>query len=504
MKRSSVILFLALTALASLSVTSQSLWYDEVFTAWLASQRSLGDLAHFVLGTKNSDIQWPLYLIFIWGWAKIFGVGEYALRSSNIPFALIFVSSLGWTSLRVFGRPFLWTVFCISPFFLYYMNEARGYVPVMAMAAASVAALLAYFSDQQRFGRIAPWVCLSALTVACGLLMLAVFLIPLLLVCAFCSTTEKHLEWRAVLRDWRGALSATLPLLLVLGDFYAWTVYADYGGKRSRLGIANPGYALYEFMGYGGLGPPRYGLHGEIGLHTFLPYWPWLTAGVLASLAAVIAIATLWRQSCARSQSWGLLAGLCTGVALFLVAAALAHFRFWGRHLAVFFPPAVFWVIQLTSGIGISPRLRAKERLAFLFLALVWAISDARLVLDHQYAKEDYRFAAAFALSEARRTGGEIAWAAPALGARYYGIELAPLHFDAPWPVKGQGRGAANWTNQQIRDYFGSRREGSETILVLGRQDASDHYGAWAAAVKSSNAREIASPNSFNIYAFGP
>ena len=198
MKHGSLALFIALTLLLSLSVTSQSLWIDEAYTAWFAAHKGLTDLIHAATTWKGSDIQTPLYLIFMWGWVKILGTSEYALRASNIPFALLFVWSLGWTSTRVFGRPIFWTVFCVSPFVVFHMNEAKAYIAVMACAAASIGAIFAYFADPKRYGRVGPWICLSALVAACGLSMLAVFLVPMLLTYAFCAAIETQLEWRTV------------------------------------------------------------------------------------------------------------------------------------------------------------------------------------------------------------------------------------------------------------------------------------------------------------------
>jgi len=58
----------------------------------------------------------PAYHLYTWGWVKVFGVSEFALRASNIPFAVLFVSALAWSSRRIFGVRFAWIVFALSPF----------------------------------------------------------------------------------------------------------------------------------------------------------------------------------------------------------------------------------------------------------------------------------------------------------------------------------------------------------------------------------------------------
>ena len=173
-------LWLLISALLCLSITRQSLWIDEGVTAWLASQPNLGSLFKTLGSLATSESQMPLYVLYAWAWAKLFGTSEIALRASNLPFGLLFLGALAWSSWRVFGRPFLWVIFGFSPFIWYYMNEARPYVAMMAFAAFALAAWLAYYHDPMRFRKSAPWACLVAIFLACGFHMLATFLIPVL------------------------------------------------------------------------------------------------------------------------------------------------------------------------------------------------------------------------------------------------------------------------------------------------------------------------------------
>ena len=38
---------------------------------------------------RGSDLQMPLYMLMLWGWEKIFGRPEFALRAMNIPLFVI-------------------------------------------------------------------------------------------------------------------------------------------------------------------------------------------------------------------------------------------------------------------------------------------------------------------------------------------------------------------------------------------------------------------------------
>ena len=138
--------------LLGLSISNQSLWIDEGLTAWLASQHGLSGLFHALRVVSETTTQplEPVYHLYTWEWVKVFGVSEFALRASNIPFAILLVSALAWSSLNLFGVRFAWIVFALSPFLAVYMNEARPYIPLMASVTLSLVALLAYFDNPDK------------------------------------------------------------------------------------------------------------------------------------------------------------------------------------------------------------------------------------------------------------------------------------------------------------------------------------------------------------------
>ena len=506
--RAVLIFSLGMALLLCLAITRQSLWIDEAVTAWYAAQSGLGHLVGTVLKTRKSEAQMPLYILYIWAWARAFGTGEYALRASNIPFAWLFTAALAWTSYHVFRRPLMWVVFCLSPFLIYYMNEARPYVAVMACAAVSTGALLAYNADRERYGAVAPWVCLCALVLGFGIHMLAGFLVLTLLIYAWVASREKHLGRRAVLRDWSRPLAVSLPLFLVLVAYYGWTVLAGAGGKRGSPGLGNIVFAGWEFIGLAGLGPPRNQLRAFPSFQTVAPYWPWLTLGILGGAAVLGTIAARLRTQRRGRPSWSLALALAAGIALMVLLANVVRFEFWGRHLAVFYPGIVFVVLEATRGVPTRRWLRVLEPAALAVLTIAWVISDARLIELSRYYKDDYRFATAFALGEAKRTGGSVLWAADPLGGGYYGIELDGHASGVAWPVRGHGLSAINWSDGEVRSFMASREgkgeegeDGGELILVLSKPETYDRQGAWTAAAARMGAHKIAEANTFDIYA---
>src|SRR4051794_15942253 len=83
--RSIFIATFVLSLLAGLAaVTSESFWIDEANTALKSIQPSLRDWWHLMAIEPGSDLQMPLYMLQLWAWEKVFGRGEFALRSINI------------------------------------------------------------------------------------------------------------------------------------------------------------------------------------------------------------------------------------------------------------------------------------------------------------------------------------------------------------------------------------------------------------------------------------
>ena len=482
-----------------LSITSQSLWIDEAVTAYYASHDSLTSLLASLMNDRTAEPQKPFYIFFIWGWAKLFGTGEYALRAANIPFAILLVAALGWTSWRALGRPVLWVLFCFSPFVWFYMNEARPYIPMIACAAVSTGALMVYFAERQRYGKLAPWLCLSTLWIACGLHMLAVFLAPSLLVLALIASQQRNLSWTAILRDWAPALLIHAPFFFGLGVYFGWTLTAGAAGMREAPGFGNLGFSLYEFMGFMGLGPPRHVLRAEHNLQIFIPYWPWLFIGALSAAAFVsLSLLQIVRQQ--TNVVSGLVFALIAGLTLFLIASMAAEFRFWGRHLAAFFPLFTFIFVSAIGDLGSETRWKHACRVSALSLLCTWLISDARLWALPEYHKDDYRLATQAALDAARRSNGTIVWAADNIGARYYGIGFDEQPEAVEWGSMGKAVLSVNWSQTQVEEYLASAD--SPVVLVLSKADLYDAAKSWTTTVSKVRPTRVASPNAFNIYLF--
>jgi len=121
-----LLLILALASILRVAgLGKQSLWYDEGVSAYLATL-PLSDLTAWTAG----DIQPPLYYYLLWGWARIFGYSESALRGLSLLFSLLTVP-LGWYAGRRFfskrAGMLAGLIFATSPLYIWYAQEARNY-----------------------------------------------------------------------------------------------------------------------------------------------------------------------------------------------------------------------------------------------------------------------------------------------------------------------------------------------------------------------------------------
>lgn len=130
-------LVLVAAVLRFATITSQSYWLDESQAAH-ELQLSFGAMLH-----AWSTTEWnpPLYLLIAWPWAQLFGTGELALRSLS---ALLGVAVV--PLLYLSGRELISSraglvaaaLAAVNPLLIWYSQEAREYMLLMALCAASL------------------------------------------------------------------------------------------------------------------------------------------------------------------------------------------------------------------------------------------------------------------------------------------------------------------------------------------------------------------------------
>ncbi|MBV9607239.1 MAG: glycosyltransferase family 39 protein [Solirubrobacterales bacterium] len=117
-------------------LTNQSFWMDEALTAYEA-HLPFGAMINTVIHVETTP---PLYFVLIWAWAHVFGTSEAALRSvsmlagvSLVPLAYLSARDLVSPRAGAFAAAFV----TFNPFLIWYSQEARAYMLLAALSAAS-------------------------------------------------------------------------------------------------------------------------------------------------------------------------------------------------------------------------------------------------------------------------------------------------------------------------------------------------------------------------------
>jgi mannosyltransferase len=171
---------------------SQSLWYDEWLTAETASV-GLTDLVSDVAHRQGFP---PTYFALLWGWVRVFGDSEVALRvvsalagTATVPLA--YAVARRFRQRRPVARVAALLV-AVNPMLVWYSQEAR---PYSLLALFGVLSLLAFAPVWQRGGRrdLVVWSLVCA-----GVVALHYFGIFLVAAEALALLARHRDEWRRV------------------------------------------------------------------------------------------------------------------------------------------------------------------------------------------------------------------------------------------------------------------------------------------------------------------
>jgi 4-amino-4-deoxy-L-arabinose transferase-like glycosyltransferase len=368
-------------------LTRQPLWIDELLTLQGAS---LGEPFrwHDVL----INPQGPLPHLLLRGWTAVVGAGDLSLRSWAAAGGVLglVLAMLAFRRARPRAALLATWLLALSPFHIWYSQEVRGYVFMLAATA------LALWTFVRAWERPSPaaWAGHAAALVALLLCNLsAITLLPAL-------GAALLFDRRNSLRPWLLAAAAALlvvsPWLRVeFAGHVEWSEVVPGGGTTPlRAGGAfHPGalpFTYATFIGGFGLGPPLRDLHGALTPALFRPVLPWLALAVLATGTALAAAARGWREpELRRLFWWAFLPAL--GIS---VVAALGLKAYNPRYAAVSQPILILLLAEGILRIG-----RARRVFGVILgggLVLCMLAGWGRQTFDERYAREDFRGAARF------------------------------------------------------------------------------------------------------------
>jgi uncharacterized membrane protein len=145
------------------SLGAQSYWFDEAQAAH-ELHLSFGSMLSGISGVETNP---PLYFLVGWVWAHVFGAGEVGLRSLSALAGTAVIVIAYLCGRELVSRPaglVAAALTALSPFMIWYSQEAREYMLLAAMSGAS----LLYFArawHEPSKGNIVGWAIFSALAV---------------------------------------------------------------------------------------------------------------------------------------------------------------------------------------------------------------------------------------------------------------------------------------------------------------------------------------------------
>ena len=141
-----VVFILVSFGLRMYRIEAKSIWWDESLSLYRA-QRDLPYVLSNRIdfpGAETTDLHPPLYFVLLHGFIRIAGETDLALRFLSVCFAVLIVPLLYVVGRRWWGSGTgLWAAFigAVSPFYLWYAQEARMYTMVTCLALFSAYSL---------------------------------------------------------------------------------------------------------------------------------------------------------------------------------------------------------------------------------------------------------------------------------------------------------------------------------------------------------------------------
>ena len=396
-KRPGVLLTLILmlgAALRLLRLSSQSFWWDEVYSASLSAQ-SLGT----VLPRFGQTPAFYHVLLHFW---QYLGQGDGTIRLLSVLFGVItlwIVYRLGWELGNRSQGLILAFLIAISPFHIWYSQEARMYSLLILLCTAATLFFVRFLK------RSSGWPGLWwALMTALGLYThyYAVFVLgSQLLFMGFFWRRYRSL-WPRVLWVLLAVVILIVPILLLFFPGGRYAMVCAEGAGRNPLRPFSVPYTFFALSLGFSYGPSVVELHRQTDWSTVGPHiGSLLLACAVYAALFFLGIRSLWNDR--RQLSFLLLyllvpiAGACAAV-LFM-----PQLSYNVRYVSMILPA---YGLILTRGLQAPARRWVRRGLMVLVIILV-SISLYHYYADARYHKEDFRTAMEI-ISRGERSGDVI------------------------------------------------------------------------------------------------
>jgi hypothetical protein len=463
------------------ALTNQSFWIDEGSAALKAIQPSLRNWWQALHVEKDSNLQLICQLFYLWGWEKIFGPSEYALRASNVPWFAAGTAAMAWAfPRRTLLQLSVLLLTLTNAFLCYYLSEARPYIVLFAFSAITAACLVRLVLDES-VSNPGTWFRLFCIGII-GLCVTSLIAVPWAMGAVFAVTMwlGTHRTWQT-LRKFPFTTAVTALLLIASALYYFWTLQVGaHASDVGRTGWKSVAFILYELSGLSGLGPSRLTLRAPV-FQVYRPFVLPLVVGETAVVALIFAAGSALAANMDRRRLnfFALAAGL--PFVLVLAAGYVAHMRLLGRHLMPLLP----FVLAIFA-VGLHRFLTAPQILArwagWLIIAIL-AVSAFEIRFAPRHRRDDYRAAATFVRAPAD-AGQRIWWVADENTGRYYKVPL----------------GSKNVLSILQINQIGLEQAEPPDLVVLSKPDIYDPNGQIAAYLTRHNFKVVAEPIAFRVW----
>jgi mannosyltransferase len=426
-------------------LTSQNLWLDEVETARIA----VTPLADLVQRAQHDPTllptAWlsPLYYLLLHGALVVIpGSVEGVLRGVSAVLGTATIPALAWAASGLVGESVALgaaAVMAVSPFHVWYSQEARPYAALLFFGTLAAGALRRALDAD----RVADW----AGFVACA--VLAIYMHPIAVALPLLAVFA--LPWRRMNPPWRTVEAlAAVAVLLVPAVVLLAAKGPNLQTNMRPTTLLDPLYGLYAFAVGFSLGPSTAELHGSF--RELLPKYAPVVLSAAVLFGGVLTAGFVALRRAPRATRALLLAWFALPFLLALALAAATHDAFNARYTILAYP-----VFAMTLAAGVqhladlcatavvwpAARRTAVGAVATAIVAMSgWSLYN--LQTDPRYAKEACRDLAVYLAANASREDVVLVNAGyMAAAAQYYypdGARVVGYPRAGPMPSAEQAR----------------------------------------------------------------
>lgn len=376
-----LLLLLLALALRAWDLDRWSLWYDEAYCWWVASQVPLREM----LTLSAQEVIPPLYYLVLRVWIPLVGTTEFALRWLSVLFGVFAVACAGRLVWRLTGRRAgalaAMLLFAAAPPFLWASREVRMYGPALTWTQVAGVALLEVFaasSPSQR--RLWAWLWAGATLAGLYTQSLVGFWLVGQVLIGLVLAKEAALRGR---RLWgKEVRTLVLPVLTVVILYLPWVWTAMkmvplnrtyWPGRLSSVGLLRRSLGGLTVMGY-------------------------LPSEAVQGVAALMLATGLLALVLSRPRPLAGMYSLLYFAPLLFIALIYRGIPKWGARHASLFAPASFLPLAVAWGSFQRIRLRWLKVVSSLTLVAVTALygrflweADRNLLTNPTCAREDWR-----------------------------------------------------------------------------------------------------------------